>query len=165
MEARLFVPVVGIAIAALAAVGVGLAQSGASGDAVTADQIVNRAQVLRITDSPHVNAVALPSALPPSLDFLQAVRTAADASEIHFQQAGLYVVVCSGVAIDSACEAETANILRTETIDGVTVRAAQVVSEDATAKLPATEDPTAIEDFWRTVEFQLGAPDWLRSFE
>jgi len=157
-----------VAVAAAAYLG-GIRPFGGVGDTTTADQVLNRVQVARITDSPNVDAIALPLEQPPHLDYLQAVRTEARASEVHFQELGVFVVVCGGNNDpDSACDANTATVFRDEALNGERIRVAWVASPDATAKTPQEASPeqkSQIETFWTDVDLQLGVASWLRTFD
>lgn len=159
--------VAGLVAFAAVAIGVGVWPFGGADDTATADQVLNRAQVARITDSPHLATVALPLDLPPHLDYLQTVRIEAQASEVHFQELGVFVVMCGGDDIDSACDADTATVFRDEELNAERIRVAWVVSPDATAKTAQEATPVQraqIENFWKDVDLQLGVPSWLRTF-
>jgi len=155
-----------VALAALAN-GVGIWPFGGTDDTATADQLLNRAQVARITESPHLATVALPLDLPPHLDYLQTIRTESWGSEVHFQELGVFMVMCGGDDIDSACDADTATVFRDEELNAERIRVAWVNSPDATAKTPQEATPAQkaqIETFWKDVDLQLGVPSWLRTF-
>lgn len=161
-----------VAIAGAAYAG-GIGPFAATGDGATSDQLLNRAQVARITASPHVADVALPLDLPPHLDYVQAIRTEPWGSEVTFQEGGQHVIVCGGTDVDnvtgtgSGCEAETATVFRDESVNGRRIRVAWVTGWDGTTKTPPVASPehAQVETFWKNVDLQLGVPSWLRTFD
>jgi len=131
----------------------------------TSADLLNQDQVERITASPHGDLVALPMDLPPHLEFLQATRTESYGSEVHFQEAGVYAVVCRGAHDpDSACDGPSATVFRDETVGGERVRVAWIRDEEV--ELKGGQSPTDavkadVEGFWEHAELALGTPPWL----
>ena len=136
---------------------------------LSAQDQMNADNANKILSDPNVRTFALPVDEPAELEYLTTVRTTASAFELAFQHHGVFFVLCDGDNDpESACNEDSARVLRTEQVDGRTVRIAQIDMVKAgdggkvAALAPSENDEKTALEFWRTAELTRGGtPAWV----